>query len=195
MPELDFTPATRLMASLVANTSVGQLTDPTPCTQYVVGDLVDHIGALTVAFRLAADKELGDVGAPPLGDATRLGDDWRTRIPAELERLAEAWGNEDAWSGMTRAGGIDMPGEVAAFVAIDELVVHGWDLARATAQSFDADTDSVNAAFNFVEQFSGPDDAESRGDAFGAVIALPDDAPLLDRLIGLTGRDPNWSPA
>jgi len=195
MPELDFTPATRLMASLVVNTSVEQLTYPTPCAQYVVGDLVDHIGALTVAFRMAADKEPGDVGASPLGDASRLGDDWRTRIPANLERLADAWGNADAWSGMTRAGGIDMPGEVAAFVAIDELVVHGWDLARATAQSFDADTDSVNAAFNFVEQFSGPDDAESRGDAFGEVITLPDDAPLLDRLIGLTGRDPNWSPA
>lgn len=195
MPQLDFTPATRLMASLVANTSVGQLTDPTPCAQYVVGDLVDHIGALTVAFRMAADKELGDAGAPPLGDASRLGEDWRTRIPADLEKLADAWDNADAWSGMTRAGGIDMPGEVAAFVAIDELVVHGWDLARATAQTFDADTDSVNAAFNFVKQFSGPDDAESRGEAFGEVITLPDDAPMLDRLIGLTGRDPNWSPA
>lgn len=195
MPELDFSPATQRLAELIANTPDGQLAAPTPCAQYTIGDLLDHIGGLSVAFRMAADKDLGVAGTPPLGDATLLSDDWRTRIPIDLERLAVAWGNPDAWGGMTRAGGIDMPGDVAAFVAIDELVVHGWDLAKATGQSFDADADAVNAAFNFVQQFSGPDDADSRGDAFGPVITLPDDAPLLDRLIGPTGRDPNWSPA
>ncbi len=38
---------------------------------------------------------------------------------------------------MTKAGGVDLPGEVAGLVALDELVVHGWDVARATGQAYD----------------------------------------------------------
>ncbi len=40
---------------------------------------------------------------------------------------------------MTSAGPIEMPGEIAGLVALDELVVHGWDLARATDQPYDVD--------------------------------------------------------
>jgi uncharacterized protein (TIGR03086 family) len=196
MPDqLDFGPATQRMAQLIAAVPADRLDARTPCDDYSLGDLIDHVGGLTVAFTRAATKDLGEAGSPPLGDASRLGDDWKARITADLDRLAEAWRGPDAWTGMTRAGGIDMPGDVAAFVAIDELLVHGWDVAKASGQPFDADADSITAALSFVEQFSGPDDAESRGDAFGPVIHVPDDAPRLDRLIGLTGRDPGWSPA
>lgn len=44
--------------------------------------------------------------------------------------MAGAWKDPAAWTGMTRAGGVDLPGEIAAAVAADELVLHGWDLAR-----------------------------------------------------------------
>jgi uncharacterized protein (TIGR03086 family) len=87
-----------------------------------------------------------------------------------------------------------MPGAVAGVVALDELIVHGWDLARATSQPFECDAASVEACLDVVEQFSGPGSEEVRGTAFGPVVAVPADAPALDRLIGLTGRDPGWSP-
>ena len=69
------------------------------------------------------------------GDASRLVDDWRSRIPRDLAALAAAWRDPEAWTGMTRAGGIDLPGEIAGVVALDELVVHGWDVARAPVDS------------------------------------------------------------
>ena len=40
---------------------------------------------------------------------------------------------------MSRAGGVDFPGEVAGMVALTEVVVHGWDLARATGQPYGID--------------------------------------------------------
>jgi uncharacterized protein (TIGR03086 family) len=95
---------------------------------------------------------------------------------------------------MTRAGGIELPGEVAGLVALDELVVHGWDVARATGQAYECDPQSLEAVQGFVAQFSEPGLEAERAGLFGPVVDVPDDAPLLDRVIGLTGRDPAWSP-
>jgi uncharacterized protein (TIGR03086 family) len=95
---------------------------------------------------------------------------------------------------MTRAGGIEMPGEVAVVVALEELVIHGWDVARASGQSFDCDEPTLEVVRSFVAQFAGPDQAELRGEAYAAPVAVPKAAPFLDRVIGLSGRDPAWSP-
>ena len=95
---------------------------------------------------------------------------------------------------MTRAGGVDLPGEVAGLVALDELVVHGWDVARATGQPYEVDVPSLETVQAFVAQFSEPGMEEARAGLFGPVVEVPEDAPLLDRVIGLTGRDPAWSP-
>jgi uncharacterized protein (TIGR03086 family) len=89
---------------------------------------------------------------------------------------------------------VDLPGEEAGLVALDELVIHGWDVARASGQPYDCDPASLEAVHGFVAQFSGPGMEEQRAGLFGPVVDVPDDAPLLDRVIGLTGRDPGWSP-
>lgn len=53
---------------------------------------------------------------------------------------------------MTQAGGVDLPGEVACIVALDEVIVHGWDIAVASGQSFACDDPSlVRAAYEFVQ--------------------------------------------
>jgi hypothetical protein len=38
---------------------------------------------------------------------------------------------------MTKAGGLDLPGEMAGVIALDEIVVHGWDVARSSGQPYD----------------------------------------------------------
>jgi len=195
MTLLDLEPATRRMADLISGVPDALLGAPTPCPAYTLGDLLDHVGGLTIAFTAAATKEFGDASSPgPSGDATRLGDDWRARIPRDLAALAEAWRDPAAWTGTTQAGGLELPGEVAGMVALDELVVHGWDVARASGQAFDPDRPSLDAVHSFVAQFSGPGQEAAREGLFGPVVDVPDDAPLLDRVIGLTGRDPAWSP-
>jgi uncharacterized protein (TIGR03086 family) len=195
MTPVDLEPAARRLADLVASVPDELLDAPTPCPAYTVGDLVEHVGGAASAFTGAAIKDLGDATSQgPSGDASRLSDDWRTRIPRDLAALADAWREPDAWTGMTKAGGVDLPGEVAGLVALDEIVVHGWDVARATGQPYDSDTPSLEAVNAFVSQFSEPGQEEARAGLFGPVVEVPDDAPLLDRVIGLTGRDPAWSP-
>jgi uncharacterized protein (TIGR03086 family) len=195
MPVVDLEPATRRMADLISGVSDELLDGPTPCPEYTLGDLLDHVGGLSLAFTAAATKATGDASSQGgSGDATRLGDDWRTRIPRDLAALAEAWRDPAAWSGTTRAGGVELPGEVAGVIALDEVVIHGWDVARASGQPYECDPQSLEAVHGFVAQFSGPGQEEARAGLFGPVVEVPDDAPLLDRVIGLTGRDPAWSP-
>ena len=192
---VDLTPAARRLADLIAGIPDEVLDAATPCGDYTIGDLVDHVGVGAIAFTGAAAKDMGDVtGTAPSGDAARLTDDWRARIPRDLVGLAEAWRDPDAWTGMTRAGGVDLPGEVAGLVALDEIVVHGWDIARATGRDYECDLPSLDAVHGFVAQFSEPGLEEMRAVLFGPVVEVPADAPLLDRVVGLTGRDPDWSP-
>ncbi|QIJ61983.1 TIGR03086 family metal-binding protein [Streptomyces sp. JB150] len=191
-PTLDLGPQTALVARLAGVVRDGQLADPTPCPKYTVGDLLAHLSKLAVAFRDAGRKHLGvttdtspDAGLPVLEP------DWRTRLPAVLGELAGAWRDPAAWSGTTRAGGADLPGAVAGLVAVDELVIHGWDLARATGQDYAPDPAALQACHAFLTESV---DDPGRDDIFGPVVDVPESAPLLDRAVGLSGRDPAWRP-
>lgn len=194
MSVVDLEPAAQRMAELIRGVPDELLDAPTPCPAYTLGDLVDHVAGFALAFTGAARKAPDEsVSQGPSGDASRLDADWRTRIPRDLVGLAEAWRDPSAWSGMTKAGGVELPGDVAGVVALDELVVHGWDVARASGQAYDPDQQSLEVVHGFVAQFSDPGQEAARQGLFGPVVEVPEGAPLLDRVIGLTGRDPAWS--
>lgn len=184
----DLKPAAERMARLVAAVPDDALGRSTPCERYTVGDLIEHVGGAALAFTAAAVKQPLEGG--PSGDASRLDPDWRTRIPRDIEALAEAWRDPEAWSGTTRAGGVDLPGEVAGVVALDELVIHGWDLAKATGQPADYEGPELGAVHDMVTMFR----SSGIEGLFGPVVQVPDDAALFDRILGITGRDPNWEP-
>jgi uncharacterized protein (TIGR03086 family) len=195
MTILNLQPATRQMADLITGIPDGSLDGPTPCPDYTLGDLVDHVGGMALAFTAAAMKATDDTGSQgPSGDASRLGDDWRARIPGSLAALAAAWRDPAAWGGVTRAGGLELPGQVAGLVVLDELVIHGWDVARASRQPYHCDPGLLEAVHGFVAPFAEPGKEAAREGLFGPMVEVPDGAPLLDRVVGLTGRDPAWSP-
>lgn len=191
---IDMEPAAQRMVRLIEVISDDQLGLPTPCPDYTVGDLLDHVNSLSLAFVSAANKT-NEVGKrPPMGDAARLGDDWRTRIPPQLAAMADAWRDPEAWNGMTVIGGGDTPGEVTGLIGLDELIVHGWDIARATDQEFQCDDESLEACRSVLVMFAVPGKKIEPGAPFGTVVDVPQDAPLLDRVLGLSGRDPSWKP-
>ncbi|MBB6416772.1 uncharacterized protein (TIGR03086 family) [Streptomyces sp. AK010] len=105
--------------------------------------------------------------------------------------MAEAWRDRAAWTGMTRAGGVDLPGEVAGLVATGELVIHGWELARATGQRYDPDPAALRVCHDFLA--ASVDDL-GRGAISGPVVPVGPETSLLARAVGLSGRDPEWAP-
>jgi uncharacterized protein (TIGR03086 family) len=115
-------------------------------------------------------------------------------LPQRLRDLARAWADPGAWQGSTRAGGLTMPAEVAGVVALDEVMLHGWDLARATGQQYIADPTSAAAVLEFTRSTAQPENAPMRQGLFGPAVAVPEDAPTFDRALGYAGRDPAWTP-
>jgi uncharacterized protein (TIGR03086 family) len=191
----DLEPATRTVADVVAGVRDDQLGGPTPCPEMSIGAVLDHMAGFALAFTAAANHTEPPGGSqPPSPSASGLADDWRTSIPARLAELADAWRDEAAWSGMTKAGGQDLPSEIAGIIALDEVVMHGWDLAVATGQPYAVDTELLHAVFGFVYGAAEQNPQGTPG-LFGPPIFLPDSAPLLDRVVGLAGRDPSWTPA
>ena len=181
------------MRRLVLGTRDDQLGDPTPCPAYTVGDLVQHIGGLTIAFTAAAHKRtLPGAAGGGSGDASMLETGWRLLIARDLEVLAESWRNPAAYEGMTMAGPVEMPASEAAKVALNEVVVHGWDLAVATGQRYAVDPVSLQVCTEFGASFELPDDVPPEDRPFGTRVPVADDAPPLERLLGLMGRRASW---
>ncbi|AVT33882.1 TIGR03086 family protein [Plantactinospora sp. BC1] len=195
---LDLGPAAQEVIRLVGGVTDDQLTDPTPSTDTSVAALLDHLMGLSLAFTWAARKSGGDgPGAsapPPPASPDNLDPQWRTVLPARLTELVESWRQPAAWAGMTTAGGVTMPAEVMGMVALDELVLHGWDLAKATGQPFHCDPASTEAVLEFTAESARPEQAAGREGLFGPVVPVPADAPPFDRALGFAGRDPGWTP-
>lgn len=194
MPEIDIRPAASQMAGLLALVPDDALDAPTPCEGMTVGQLIGHVIGFAEVFTLSARKELGSMTATPPqpGDAD-LAPGWQQRAAEHLAALGDAWQADEAWDGMTQAGGVDLPGAAAGRVVLDELIVHGWDVARATGQPFDPHEEDLREVEGMVCELRGDHTGEVPG-LFGAVVAVPANATPLERLLGLTGRDPSWTP-
>lgn len=186
----DLQPATSTLESVVAAIRDDQLDAPTPCADTSVRTLLVHVLGLAEAFRQAATKEsVGRSQAPDLAALPDLPSDWRVRIGERLRALTEAWQAPQAWEGETEAGGVREAAPVMAAIALDELVVHGWDLARATGQSFHCADPHIEV---LLEMLRGTPPEGVPG-LFGPSVAVSHDAPALHRVLGLTGRDPEWA--
>ncbi|WBB67816.1 TIGR03086 family metal-binding protein [Micromonospora sp. WMMD812] len=186
----DLEPASRAIRSLVLGVTDDQLTLPTPCDGWLVGDLLDHLVGLTVAFRVAAEKAADAApDGPPNPSMANLDPAWRAVLPAQLADLTAAWRKPSAWTGETAAGGVVLPAEIMGVVALDELVIHGWDLARATGQRYEVDPQTLESVHSLV---SAQQTSAGAPGLFGPPVPMPTQAPLLDRVVGLTGRNPAW---
>jgi uncharacterized protein (TIGR03086 family) len=166
------------MAAVVRAIEPAQLTDPTPCTEFDVRELVHHLLYWGPSLEGAGRKE--NV-SPSDVDTT----DWRGDLLAQLTRTVEAWAPASAWEGTTSMG----PAKVVGEMIVGELVVHAWDLARATGQSLDLPDDLL--AYTYEGVAAGAAQGREMG-IYGPEVPVPADAPLLDRILGLTGRDPSW---
>ncbi|MGW1185405.1 TIGR03086 family metal-binding protein [Streptomyces drozdowiczii] len=190
---LDLEPAARRITAQLDAVDDTALGAATPCPGVTVGALLAHVEGLAVAFRDAARKDLGTTtDSAPSVESGVLEPGWRTTLPAALDEMVAAWRSPDAWEGMTRAGSVDLPGQVAGMVALNELVLHGWDLAKATGQPFDAEDAHLRSSLALLAELGDNPPATS---PFGPPVPVPEDAPLLDRAVARGGRRPDWRPA
>lgn len=176
--------APRAMA-VVRSISDDQLGLPTPCPDYSVRDLLNHLYDVVVNFQALAQRQEVDWSAK----TDHLTEGWRDRFAAETARLIEAWSDPAALEGVSP--GMGLPQETVGDMALIDLAVHGWDLARATGQRVEVEPAVLAAGHGFMDRMG---DTGQRMGAFAEPVPTTPDAADLDRLLGRTGRDPAWTP-
>jgi uncharacterized protein (TIGR03086 family) len=177
----DFFPATAAAARVVALVTDEHLDLPTPCEAWPVRSLLEHMATFSAHFTAVARRE-ELTGEPP---ASGLPEGWRELLAESLADLSDAWRRPEAWEGQDEAGGVTMPRAALGVVALDEVVLHGWDLATAITVPFAVASSDVEVCMPFVEQFSG-----MAGGPFGAPLPGAREATGVNRLLMLSGRDP-----
>ncbi|MFI7633317.1 TIGR03086 family metal-binding protein [Nonomuraea sp. NPDC049400] len=172
------TRATERTAGLVRAVRPEQLGFATPCEKFDVKDLINHLEWVAEMFELLGRKEPRPEQGPYAGD-----------FPERAERMLAAWSRPEAWEGTSPDMGLPMT--ALAHMYLVDMVVHGWDLARATGQEYGPDPEALSRAWHFTDQMV---EMGRQYGAFGPPVAVPDDAPQFDRLLGIMGRDPAWTP-
>jgi uncharacterized protein (TIGR03086 family) len=176
-------------ADVVKATPASQMSAPTPCTEWDVRALLNHvIGTLWLAEDLLGDQPprypMVPGGLPP-GDLA--GDD---PAAAYAEAAAAALAAAAAGDALTRGHATplgQMPGPALAGFTTLDILVHGWDLARATGQPADLDGRLAAHVLGFAEQAITPD---TRAPRIGPPPAVAPGAPVTDRLVAFIGRNP-----
>jgi uncharacterized protein (TIGR03086 family) len=169
-----------------------QLALPTPCSDWRVRDLIDHIVGAADFF-----ADLAELGASPEGR------DWPTYSDGDFAAaFAEQAGR--AVAAFSAPGALERvmvlptgpgPGSRCIQVATGEIFIHGWDLATATGQALPAAQAGVADALLSSQWPSLCAEVRNADHTvFAPEVPVPLDAPALDRLAGFLGRDPNWSP-
>jgi uncharacterized protein (TIGR03086 family) len=179
---IDLKPACEQMTGLVSEITNEQLAGPTPCTEYTVGGLIDHVDLVVQgATALALGSEL------PVAGYSHVEPDWRDIVTQNLQALGRAWDDPAAWEGIEGVPGSDLSNTTWGKITLTELVVHGWDIATAIGQTFDLPENTLQACFDHVAVFvpNAP-----LADLWGPPIEVSPDAPLLDRIVAITGRAP-----
>lgn len=176
-------------AALVRAAQHVPLDTPTPCDAWDLRALVGHLLHWTPVLAAAGR---GEPVTPPDESADPVAGDWADALNAARDRLVETWENPAAWDGTVSLGGPDrLPAPMIGGMVLGEIVLHGWDLARALDLEPEWPEDVLAAALGAVEGMA--EQGREMG-AFGPEVKVGADASTLDRVVAVSGRDPRWSP-
>ena len=160
---------------------------PSPSHGDVQG-LTRHFVGTTGAFVRAGSGALDR--SDPWGSNVTV-TDWAAELSANLEAIPSAWAHADSWAGTVATGSGEMPAQAIGEMALIEIVLHGWDLARATGQQLEV---SDALAAEVLRAVSETAEQGRQFEAYGTEVEIAADASDLDRALGLSGRDPAWTP-
>lgn len=170
-------------AKLATTLDAVQLAAPSPCAGWDVRATLNHLLGATWMFTLVnqgvvAEEDAGDV----------IGDDPNLAVAAAVKENLASWRQPGAFEGVRAYPFGTFPAEFAAMINVEEVVVHNWDIARATGTAVTIDDDIARLVFDWG--VSIPLDEFRAHGAFGPEITVPASAPVVDRLVGLFGRQP-----
>ena len=174
--------------ALVDHVQPGQLSGPTPCAEFDVRALLSHMVGGT--NRVAHVGQGGDSRDVPARVDGVPDDGWPDAFRQAVERSQAAWSDDARLDELALVPWGKVPGRAALTGYIQEVLVHGWDLATATGQPVELDPELAEFALAFAHRALPP---EPRGTAeipFGPVVQPPPGAGPYTQLATYLGRTP-----
>jgi uncharacterized protein (TIGR03086 family) len=174
--------------AIIEKIEPGQLGDPTPCTEYDVRSLLSHlVGALN---RHATTGEGGDgLAVTPKADGGP-DDGWPDAFRQASARTRVAWADDARLDAPVRVPWGEVPGRGALAGYVQEVVTHGWDLAKATGQPTELDPEPAEFALAFARRALPPEPRGGAAIPFGPVVAAPEGSGPYTQLAAWLGRTP-----
>jgi len=170
---------------IVDNVKDDQLGNSTPCTEWTVRDIVNHITGGATMFAISAEQgKVPDEQIGQLLGGDNLGNDFKGAWGAAGTRAMNAFDGLDLSKPVTLPFG-EMPAGIALNIAIFDVATHAVDIASSTGQAV-ADTDLLETALEFGHAMIGQEFRDMG--LFGAEQPCPADAPVADRLLAFSGR-------
>ncbi|WP_410812308.1 TIGR03086 family metal-binding protein [Micromonospora sp. 067-2] len=175
----------------VAQVGPGQWSEPTPCPDWDVRTLVNHmVSEDRWSVPLLAGRTLDEVGSRFDGDV--LGSDPATAAREAAAQAEIAAIHPGAVDRTVHLSAGDTPAEEYLRQLLAEHLVHGWDVAVAIGVDPRLDPDAVSACARW---FAGRVGDYRRGGLIQPQMRVPADADEQDHLLAAFGRDPEWAPA
>ncbi len=184
-PRPDLATVVASVRSIIEGIDNSQLSAATPCDDFDVHDLLDHI---ELVFRRVA--AIGNGNHWSSVEVERVGtsvDDYATAVAAGAHAMMDAWTDASKLEQIVEVPWASLPATAALFVYVGELAIHTWDLATATAQTTVIPDDSLRGALFAWKQF--PSNGRTSPDIpFDEAVDPGPGAPLLLQLVGWSGR-------
>ncbi len=169
-----------------AHRLVDQITDdqwelPTPCTEWNVAQLVNHI---TGSINVLASAALREVPALADPNDDHSGDDPRGALKKATERSQRAWNKPGALDGMVSIPG-DMPAAHCLAITLIDTGTHLWDLAEAIGADHGLSAREIQLLDDLNRQVVNED--VRAGGGFGKILDPTDDTELAG-MLAFVGR-------
>jgi uncharacterized protein (TIGR03086 family) len=172
------------LVELARNVKPDQMGNPSPCKDFDVRGVFNHMigGARFFAAQFRGDP----VPQPPAPGVDLAGDDPAGTFTAAMEELLAATKTPGADERILVTPFGEAPGAVVAkFLTLDGMV-HAYDIAASTGQTYAPPEHLTSEVLAFAHQAIAPEMRD--GDTFAAEVTPPPDASGLERLVAFTGR-------
>jgi uncharacterized protein (TIGR03086 family) len=170
---------------IVAGVKPDQFGEPSPCEDWNVRELLNHtLGGM----RMFAAAARGETVDESVYSSDLVGDDPAASFEREAAALKEAWSDPALLERTCELPFGAVPGVMAANLGFVEMLVHGWDIAKATGQQPQMDPELSEAALALMSQM--PADQMRQPGVFGPEVTCPEGASIHHRLVAFLGRQP-----
>ncbi len=169
---------------VMANVRTDQMQNSTPCAAWDVAGVINHLVGGQQFF------VAGMTGQPPSEGQDWASGDYMAAWDEGVANSIATFQAEGALEGVVKMPFGEMSGAAVMGLATNDTFTHGWDLAKATGQSTDLNSELATGILaqsreNIQDSFRGPEGAAP----FGLEKSCPDDASAADQLAAFLGRE------